>query len=53
MPVPSRTASMVIGPATPGKSFSVPRHSRILSRSLSRSADLLVMPAFSKQYLNE
>jgi 2-furoyl-CoA dehydrogenase large subunit len=26
MPVPSRTASMVIGPATPGKSLSVPRH---------------------------
>src|SRR4029079_12960345 len=36
MPVPSRTSSMVIGPATPGKSLSVPRHWRILSRSLSR-----------------
>src|ERR1044072_8400054 len=53
MPVPSRTSSMVIGPATPGKSLRVPRHWRILSRSLSRSSGLLVMPAFSKQYLNE
>src|SRR6266849_5318755 len=52
-PAPSRTSSIVISPATPGKFLSPLRHSRILSRSESRSAGLLEMPAFSKQYLYE
>src|SRR5262249_966363 len=50
-PAPSRTSFMVISPATPGKPFRPPRHSRILSRSDSRSAGLLVTPDFSMQYL--
>src|SRR5262249_46028563 len=50
-PAPSRTSFMVISPATPGKPFRPARQPRILSRSDSRSAELLVTPDFSMQYL--
>src|SRR5262245_58563355 len=50
-PAPSRTSLKVISPATPGKFFIPLRHSRILSRSESRSAGALVTPAFSMQDL--